>query len=86
MIYKATIIVTETNTCNLLVLMREAHVEVASIFLGSGLTVDLTIISSTYSNSVGPNSDMVGFVKRELDSSLVKTHSMHCKCSKIKDD
>ena len=69
-----------------MVVVGEAHEEIAPVLLGSGLAVLLEMIYYKYTNSVRPNSPLVGFAKRELDLTLVKTHSIYWRYSKVEDE
>ena len=44
------------------------------------------MINAIYSNSVRPNSHLVGFAKSEPDLSLDKKHSLHWRCLEVGDE
>ena len=54
--------------------MGEALIKLPHFFTGLGLKMQFEMICPKYSNSVRPNSYLVGFAKRELNVSLDKIH------------
>ena len=86
MVHKVTIIVAKTKV----------HLEFFDIggrspllnclsFLRIGVIAQLDTMWPKFSNSVRPNSHLVGFLKRKIDMSLDKTHSMYWRSLDVED-